>query len=350
MQKLRVLLTCICGLLLSGQVRASDNAVVLVYHHVSELTPASTSISPARFRDHMEYLSANHNVLPLPQVINTLRAGKPLPDKTVAITFDDGFKNILKNGHPILREFGFPYTIFINPGQIGVLKNQLTWDQIAEMREQGVHFANHGFGHEHMLQRKTGESEKAWLTRTIAEVEKAERLLKEKTGESLKYIAYPYGEFNVTLKTALKDKGYVGFGQQSGAMASHSDFAALPRFAAAGIYANLSSLKTKLASLAMPVLTKSVANPELAFNNQGVQQMIKVDTSDLRLKQINCFLDGNPMSIDVGEDSININRAEKLNPGRTRINCTAPSIKHRGRFYWYSQPWFVPTKDGTWLE
>lgn len=324
--------------------------MVLVYHHVSNQTPASTSISPERFREHLTYLSENYQVLPLPEIVDSLRQNRPLPDRAVAITFDDGFENILQNGHPILREFGFSYTVFINPGQIGKLKNQLTWEQVSLMQEQGVYFANHSYDHQHMLQRNAEETEQQWLARRVTEINKAEAMISKKTGNNLKYFAYPYGEFNQALSDALLKEGYVGFGQHSGAMASHSDFGALPRFAAAGIYASLNSLKTKLASLAMPVTNKLESDPELTFTNQGTNQKLTLDTSDLRTSQVGCFLNGKAMTIDKTKDSVDISLDTPIKSGRTRINCTAPSIKERGRYYWYSQPWFVPTESGTWLE
>lgn len=330
--------------------KAADNAVLLVYHHVSNKTPASTSISPEKFREHMDYLSRHHTVLPLPELITALQNNEPLPENAVAITFDDGFHNILTNGHPILKEYGFSYTIFINPGLIGKLKNQLTWAQIEVMQKQGVTFANHGFEHTHYLYKNKNESTQAWLSRVIGSIEKAESQLKNKIGSSHKFIAYPYGEFNQVLKQKLVEAGYVGFAQHSGAISGKSDFGALPRFAAAGIYANLNTLKTKLGSLAMPVLAKSELDPELAFDNTGALQTITLNTQDLRMSQVNCFKNGKAMTVQTEKSNLTLLIDAKLPPGRTRINCTAPSIQQRGRYYWYSQPWFVPTEEGKWLE
>jgi peptidoglycan/xylan/chitin deacetylase (PgdA/CDA1 family) len=199
----------------------------------------------------MRYLSEHHHVMALPDMITALKSGRKLPDKAVAITFDDGYANILDNADPILKRFNFPYTIFINPKQIGTRQNQLSWNQVKAMAETGVSFANHTNTHHHMLTREEGESEQQWLARNTQDVIDAEQKIAEELGYSLKLFAYPYGEFNHRLKQHLLTLGYVGFGQQSGAIASYSDFGALPRFPAAGIYANLNPLKTKLNSLAL---------------------------------------------------------------------------------------------------
>ena len=89
----------------------SPGAPILLYHHVANDTPASTSISPAQFEQHMAYINEHHTVLPLTEIVAAIKAGKSLPANALAITFDDGYKNILTNGHPILRRYDFPYTI-----------------------------------------------------------------------------------------------------------------------------------------------------------------------------------------------------------------------------------------------
>jgi len=235
-----MILTCA---LLSINTLAKDNAVILLYHQVSHSTPKVTSVSPDTFREHMQYLAEHHQVLPLKEVIETLQNKQPLPDKVVVITFDDGYKNIYDNAHPILKEFSFPYTIFINPPLIGIVGYQLDWHQIKIMANEGASFANHGSQHSHMLTKNKSESEESWLRRSLLEIETAETILKNNLGYSLKYFAYPYGEFDLKLKNRLRANGYIGFAQHSGAIASYSDFSALPRYPSAGIYSNIQSLK-----------------------------------------------------------------------------------------------------------
>ena len=144
---------------INNQVEASSdstlittpNAAILLYHHVSSSTPASTSISPETFKSHMEYLETHHTVVPLQDVVSAIQNNTTLPEKAVAITFDDGYANILDNAHPILAEMDFPYTVFINPNEIGVGPQQLTWEQVVAMHNDGVVFANHTLDHLHML-------------------------------------------------------------------------------------------------------------------------------------------------------------------------------------------------------
>lgn len=334
----------------SYQSWAKDNAVILLYHHVSEQTPAATSVSPKVFEQHLKYLAQHHSVLPLQKVIEALENHQPLPDNAVVITFDDGYDNIFTQAHPLLHRFNFPYTVFINPPLIGSMSYQLDWQQVKTMATQGATFANHGNYHDHLLTKQSGENPKQWLKRVMTNIQDAERTLKEQVGYSLKYFAYPYGEFNSELKSALREQGYVGFAQISGAIASYSDFGALPRFPAAGIYSRLNSLTTKLDTLAMPIKDIYPSDPVLSLPVKPFKYTFSLDTNDLSIQQLNCFVADKVIDINRSATSVSIDFQPLAKAGRQRINCTAPSLQNRGRYYWFSQPWFVPTEDGTWLD
>ena len=323
-----------------------DNAVILQYHHVADDTPAITSTRPAVFAEHMAHLAEHYNVMPLQAIIEFLQNGHALPDKAIAITFDDGYANILKNAHPIMAQYGFPYTVFVNPPAIGVAGNQLTWEEIEMMDKQGADFANHTLDHLHMLNRLDNESDEAWLDRVVSNVEEAERQLTEKVGYSLKYLAYPFGEYNTALKNALTERGYVSFAQYSGGVASFSDFGAIPRFPAGGRYANLKTLKTKMASLAFPVLSNSVSDP-VVVDTMPTTMKLTLENNDFYMSMVSCFWQGERMQTTRNGNVLTVPLPGTFPTGRSRINCTAPSKEHTGRFYWYSQPFFKARADGS---
>ncbi|MDF2179249.1 polysaccharide deacetylase family protein [Aliiglaciecola sp. CAU 1673] len=351
MLRLKIQLLLCLFLVSTASATALDrHGVILMYHHVSSSTPASTSVSVAQFEEHMAYVAKHHQVIPLPDMVSKLQKDQPLGDKAIAITFDDGFDNIFENAHPILKRYGFNYTVFINPALIGKQPQQLTWDQVKAMAKEGVWFANHSDKHDHLLTRHPGQSDKAWLEAVIQDIQSAETRLEQELGYSLKYLAYPFGEYNQTLAKSLTEHGYVAFGQHSGAVAPHSDFGALPRYPAAGIYANLSSLKVKLNTLAMPVLYAPL-NPELSYANRQPQWTTKIDTTDINPKQLQCYFKGEPIALRWETADVFSLKADKpLNPGRARFNCTAPNRQDPSRYYWYSQAFFVPTAEGKWLD
>ncbi len=322
------------------------NAVILLYHHVSTKTPASTSISPKDFAAHMQYLKEYHQVVSLQEVVNALKNGTSLPNKAVAITFDDGYANIFENAHPILVEMGFPYTIFVNPGEIGVGPQQLTWQQIKKMQNEGVTFANHTMDHLHMLNDEQKLGQVKWLEQVWQNVSSAQAAIKDRLGLDLPYLAYPFGEYNQKLTSTLKEEGYIGFGQHSGAVGPHSDQQALPRFPAAGIYANLDTLKTKLNSLAMPVTHSSHNEPRLLHRQLDEPVSLTIESEDITLSQVSCFFGGNKIATSVTQNTVEFSLNKPLPVGRSRVNCTAPSMHQAGRYYWYSVPFFVANEQG----
>ena len=335
---------------IDSSVSTTPNAAILLYHHVSSSTPASTSISPEAFKSHMEYLDAHHTVVSLQDVVSAIQHNTTLPENAVAITFDDGYANILDNAHPILADLGFPYIVFINPDEIGVGPKQLTWEQVIAMHNDGVVFANHTLDHLHMLNGEQAMGERAWLEKVWQNVESAEKKIEDKLDISLKYLAYPFGEYNTALANKLKAEGYIGFGQHSGAVGPSSDMQALPRFPAAGPYANLATLKTKLNSLAMPVTQSSHKDPRMTTRNLSSPISLTIDSDDVRLTQVNCFFGGDPIETSLEENVLTFTLDETLPVGRSRVNCTAPSNAQSGRYYWYSTPFFVADEDGNYPD
>lgn len=328
--------------------QAQSSAVILLYHHVAEDTPASTSVSPALFAEHLAYIAAHHQVVSLTEVVDALTQGTELPENALAITFDDGYENILTNGHPLLRQYQFPYTVFINPGSIDKQGNQLSWSQVKQMQQEGVTFANHTLSHAHLLEKLPGESKAEWLTRVLDDIESAEAMIAKHTGVSLRYLAYPFGEYNLSLGQAILEKGYIGFGQHSGAVGVLSDRAALPRFPAAGIYGRLTSLSPKMRSLAFPVLKSSVTDPDNPSLGQGDWVSLQLDMSveDIRFSESQCFFAGKPIEKKQESTTLDFQLPADLPVGRSRVNCTAPSKSKKGRFYWYSQPFFRADAKG----
>lgn len=325
---------------------ANESATILLYHHVSNDTPPSTTISPEKFAEHMAYLQQNHTVITLDKLVESIKSREPLPDNAVAITFDDGFRNIKENAHPILRKYGFPYTIFINPSEVGVGPSHLDWSELKQLSEEGVLIANHYWDHRHLLQ---NARQPDWLAQTKQHILDTEAAITKHIGSSPGFLAYPFGEFNAAVKALLKELDIVGFAQHSGAAGFVSDLQEIPRFPAAGIYSNLATLKTKLKSLAMPVLSSSIADP-VFYSPPALEYQLEINTSDFNKALFTCYFNGEKISTNWQDNRVSVSTEKALKPGRSRVNCTAPSKQHHGSYYWHSQPWFIATSEGKWLD
>ncbi|HTY98539.1 MAG TPA: polysaccharide deacetylase family protein, partial [Rhodocyclaceae bacterium] len=91
---------------------------VLMYHHVSP-APGLVTVSPAVFRGHMEYLARRGWTTLGAAGVEDFYAGRPLPKKSVVITFDDGYLDNFVHAHPVLAEFGLTAMLFVVTGWLG---------------------------------------------------------------------------------------------------------------------------------------------------------------------------------------------------------------------------------------
>lgn len=91
--------------------------LILCYHGTSladehEWDP-SLYITPDLLRGRFQMLADQRcSVLPLEEAVERLYRGD-LPERAVALTFDDGAYDFYKAAHPIVREFGFPVTVYL---------------------------------------------------------------------------------------------------------------------------------------------------------------------------------------------------------------------------------------------
>ena len=327
-------------------------AVILQYHHVSESTPKSTSITPAQFEKHLQYLAdEGFRVVALSTLIHALQQKAELPDKTVAITFDDGYIDNLTHAKPLLDKFNYPFTIFINPAIINQNSERyLSWQQLKNMSDQGVIIANHGFNHDSLARIPDGTSQQDWLTQRGKAILQSEEIIKQHTGKSVRYFAYPYGEFTEATEQWLSDNNFVAFGQQSGAVGSATTLTSIPRFPASQPYDKLAGLRDKLNSLPLDVEFIGNSTRSLVKHGELKSAEFKVNSDDINPKQLNCYVTGIGKQTVVwqNESQFSINFTDDLPSGRVRANCTAPSIEHAGRYYWYSKPWMVLKPNGDW--
>ena len=325
----------------NGSTLAAEHGVIVLYHHVATDTPPSTSISPADFRAHLEYLRDNDfNVIGLDKMIEGLRNQRPLPDRAVAITFDDGYISIYEEAFPMLQAFGYPFTLFLSTDPINRNQsNYMTWDQIREMADAGVVIANHMVTHPYMLDRPERESEQQWLERQRTELLEAEQTIAEQTGQSHRLLAYPYGEFNPAIKSLVDELGFVGLAQNSGAVGYNSDFLALPRYPLASIYADLDTARTKFATKAFNVTQVSPESPVSEVRDPSVTLQFK--PGDYALAQIGCFANSQPLQMNwLNRDTglVELVPDQQFSGRRWRYICTAPDPGSNS-FYWYSVQW-----------
>ncbi|MFC4258702.1 polysaccharide deacetylase family protein [Marinobacter lacisalsi] len=314
---------------------ARADLVVLQYHHVSDRTPPSTSTDVDLFQSHLERIQAlGLEVVPLDSGTSAALEGKLANRQQVAITFDDAYESVWATAAPLLEEYGYPYTIFVNTGAVGS-DGYMTWEQLARASQHaGVLIANHSHDHGH-LPKRPEESRDHWHQRTTGTLDQAQTMLQEKLGVSEPLFAYPYGEYDTGVEKLVDNRDWFGYGQQSGAIGAESDPSRLPRFPMATAFGQLDSLDNKLLSRALPVDFSTLPDGILADNPPRLTMTLP---EPLKPSALTCFASGQGrIPTHIEGQSVSVQAPNAFNSRRFRYNCTYPA--GQGRFYWLSQQW-----------
>lgn len=104
---------------------ARRKILIVMYHGVIREklpVPCWWQLPYDQFQWQIRYLKKHYKVMPLREVISSIQNGRPLPDNTAVITFDDGFENNYTTAYPLLKELNMPATIFIVTDMVGTQK------------------------------------------------------------------------------------------------------------------------------------------------------------------------------------------------------------------------------------
>ena len=319
----------------SGAAVAADSAVILIYHRFGEDAYPSTSVTIAQFEAHIDHLaSGDYAVLPLPEIIDALRTGRPLPERTVAITVDDATRSTFEEAWPRLEKAGLPFTVFVSTdpvdeGHAGIM----SWDELRQLVAAGVTIGNHSAAHGHMWQDDDAVNR--------ADLLRARRRIKEELGVDAPLFAYPYGEWNAALRTLVAELGFeAAFGQQSGVAAAHSDPLNLPRFALNERYGEIDRFRLIVDTLPLGVGDLTPADQVLVENPPTVRFTIEPPLP--QQDTLACFASGGvAATLEHGDEGrIEVRFDRPFPPGRARLNCTHPA--EGGRWRWFGLQLVVP--------
>jgi peptidoglycan/xylan/chitin deacetylase (PgdA/CDA1 family) len=185
------------------------NVPVLMYHHVQPTAEAQSkgqqalSVDSGQFDLQMSYLIQNGYIaISAGQLVDALSNKSSLPNKSIVITFDDGYRNIYNYAYPVLQK----YHLIANVGVITGLvegENYLTWNQVEEMaRSSLVFMSNHTWSHYSVVQNNPDKVK--------FEISTAKQQLQDRTGQNIDTFIYPYGAINSTAIAALQREGVRG--------------------------------------------------------------------------------------------------------------------------------------------
>ncbi len=191
-----------------GKMSRPAGVPILGYHQFKLEPETVYDIHPQVFRRQMEYLRRNgYRVVPLLQLVRALETGEGLPEKTVVLTIDDGFKSVYQHAYPVLKEFGYPATLFLYIGFINEKGASVWWPQIEEMIAGGIDIGSHTFSHL-VLTRGADESEEDYDSRLERELLKSKHYLEQKLNIDVPWFSYPYGAYDPAIKEKVAACGY----------------------------------------------------------------------------------------------------------------------------------------------
>lgn len=185
---------------------------VLMYHNIAKDYPVGTeseNITPELFEAHMKaILDRGYTPILVNEYYNFVMKGKSLPEKPIAITFDDGYLSNYEIAYPILKKLNIPATIFVVASTVGldassgkVSTPHFSWEQAREMQNSGlIDIHSHSYSHKDMTMLTPAQLQ--------FEMRMSKFLIEKNMNKNCYIFAYPYGRHNDNTLMYAKNAGY----------------------------------------------------------------------------------------------------------------------------------------------
>ena len=188
------------------------NIPILCYHNLNPTVRGSMNMTPDKFEAQLRLLKENgFTIIPLKEAVEYLQGKRStLPEKSVVITADDGWKSVYTYMFPIIKKYNVPVTLFIYPQTISEGKNAMTWEELAELQQTKLFdIQSHTYDHPNFKHAKRRLSAEAYAKYVNMQLVNSKKILEEKTGKEMTLLAWPFGIYDDYLEKAAADAGYV---------------------------------------------------------------------------------------------------------------------------------------------
>ncbi len=208
-------------------VDQTAQVIIFCYHRlVDKIRYPGTEITPAAFEEQMKKLKdSGITVISMQDLLAWKRGEKNIPPRSAIVTFDDGWKSQYEVAWPIMKKYGYPFTMFIytegvRGGSLGG-GEAITWEQLADMRDNGVDIEGHSATHQDLREghtimianpggkrtrtKLTGDQYEQWMQN---EVVGSKQLLEQRLGIKVNCFAVPFGNYNEHVKEIARKSGY----------------------------------------------------------------------------------------------------------------------------------------------
>jgi peptidoglycan/xylan/chitin deacetylase (PgdA/CDA1 family) len=182
---------------------------ILTYHRFAEDCNSPLCMPTKTFELQMRYLKENgYHVITAQELLSFLEYRQGLPQKSVLITMDDGYRSVYDIAYPILNKYEFSATLFIYTSFVGVSKMAITWNQLKEMQAQGFTIGSHTIYHSDLTKPKDGETEQEYILRVKEELHGSKKIVDKKLGQDTYFLAYPFGYYDQQSIQMAREAGY----------------------------------------------------------------------------------------------------------------------------------------------
>ena len=179
-----------------------EGVSILMYHMIGDMKNKSSVLTEDNLLIQMQYLKDHgYHPITMQELYDYVTKGEKLPSKPVCITFDDGYLDSYTIVYPMMKEFGYPWTLFLITDDVGKSYNRMTWEQLKEMADSGaVTIANHTLSHPKLHNLPTRAEKEN-------EIIGANKALKYHLGIDNLWFAYPYGDYDDEVIDICKKAG-----------------------------------------------------------------------------------------------------------------------------------------------
>ena len=198
----------------SAAAASAEPSMILLYHHVAPLhvwvgkgppdEGWALCHSPEGLECHLRlFFRRGYRFVPLSEMVEVIRRTGRAPDRAVAVTFDDGWKDNHEYALPILRRLGVPATFFLTtehlrPGSRD--ERKMGRNQLQELVEAGMTLGGHSRTHVDLTRLPEA--------RARDEIRGCKADLEDLTGRPVTLFAYPGGVFNRSVVDLTREAGY----------------------------------------------------------------------------------------------------------------------------------------------
>lgn len=186
-------------------VPSAPRMTVLLYHSISN-SADFFAVSPEEFERQMRYLKEHFTIVSLSRAF-AHAADERVRRDSVAVTFDDGYRDFLTNALPVLKRHRIPATLFVlgdspDRAELGNDHPLLASGDFSALRDPLVTIGSHGLTHTKLTKIPLAEAQR--------ELQESRYAIGELSGVIPTHLAYPKGSYNKAVMRATQEAGYTG--------------------------------------------------------------------------------------------------------------------------------------------